>query len=73
MPVILYNVPKFTGYSVNPSVVARIAEEYGNLVAIKDSSGNLGNMAEVIRLCEDKISALSGSADMILPTLMLFH
>ncbi|MBD3172831.1 4-hydroxy-tetrahydrodipicolinate synthase [Candidatus Bathyarchaeota archaeon] len=71
LPVILYNVPKFTGYNVNPQVVASIAEECSGLVAIKDSSGNPGNMAEVIRLCGDKIDCLSGSADMILPTLML--
>jgi len=71
LPVILYNVPKFTGYSVKPSTVASIAEESSLLVAMKDSSGNPGNMAEVIRLCGDKINALSGSADMILPTLML--
>ncbi len=71
LPVILYNVPKFTGYNVNPKVVANIAEECSGLVAIKDSSGNPGNMAEVIRMCGDKIDCLSGSADMILPTLML--
>ncbi len=71
LPVILYNVPKFTGYSVDPRTVARIAEEHSGLVAMKDSSGNPGTMAEVIRLCGDRISALSGSADMILPTLML--
>lgn len=71
IPVILYNVPKFTGYSVAPKVVASIAEECSGLVAMKDSSGNPGNMAEVIRLCGDKINCLSGSADMILPTLML--
>ncbi|MFC1803333.1 4-hydroxy-tetrahydrodipicolinate synthase [Thermoproteota archaeon] len=71
IPVILYNVPKFTGYSVSPKVVADIAEECNGLVAMKDSSGNPGNMAEVIRLCGDKINCLSGSADMILPTLML--
>ncbi len=71
LPVILYNVPKFTGYSVNPRVVARIAEECGNLVGVKDSGGNPGTMAEIIRLSGDRISALSGAADMILPTLTL--
>lgn len=71
LPVIIYNVPKFTGYSVNPKVVARISEQCSGLVAMKDSSGNPGNMAEVIRLCGRKINCLSGSADMILPTLML--
>ncbi len=71
LPVILYNVPKFTGYSVDPRTVARIAEESNCLVAMKDSGGNPGTMAEVIRLCGDRINALSGSADMILPALML--
>jgi 4-hydroxy-tetrahydrodipicolinate synthase len=71
IPVILYNVPKFTGYNVNPKIVEEIAEECSGLIAIKDSSGSPGNMAEVIRLCGDKINCLSGSADMILPTLML--
>jgi 4-hydroxy-tetrahydrodipicolinate synthase len=71
LPVILYNVPKFTGYSVEPRTVAAIAEECSGLVAMKDSSGNPGTMAEVIRLCGDKISCLSGSADMVLPTLTL--
>ena len=71
IPVILYNVPKFTGYSVSPYVVAKVAEECSNLVAMKDSSNNPGNMADVISLTGGKINALSGTADMILPTLML--
>jgi 4-hydroxy-tetrahydrodipicolinate synthase len=71
LPVILYNVPKFTGYSVEPETVAEIADECSGLAALKDSGGNPGIMAEVIRLCGDKISCLSGSADMVLPTLTL--
>ncbi len=71
IPVILYNVPKFTGYSVAPKVVAKVAEECSNLIAIKDSSNSPGNMADIISLCGDKIHALSGAGDMILPTLML--
>jgi 4-hydroxy-tetrahydrodipicolinate synthase len=71
IPVILYNVPKFTGYSINPSVIKMISDEHSNLVGVKDSSGNPGTMAETIRLCGEKISCMSGAADMILPTLML--
>jgi 4-hydroxy-tetrahydrodipicolinate synthase len=71
LPVILYNVPKFTGYSISPRVVARIASECSGLAGIKDSSSNPGTMAEVIRLCGERISCLSGAADMILPTLTL--
>jgi 4-hydroxy-tetrahydrodipicolinate synthase len=71
LPVIMYNVPKFTGYSIAPKVVERIANECSNLVGIKDSSGNPGNMAEVIRLVGDKMNVLSGAADMTMPTLVM--
>ena len=71
LPVILYNVPKFTGYSISPRTVARIAEQHSGLIGIKDSSNNPGNMAELIRICGDKIACLSGAADMVLPTLGL--
>ena len=71
LPVILYNVPKFTGYTVAPRVVDRISRECSNLVGIKDSSGSPGAMAENIRLFGDRISVLSGAADMTLPTLSM--
>jgi len=71
LPVIFYNVPKFIGYGVPPRVVDRIADECSNLVGIKDSGGNPGNMAENIRLFGSKISVLSGAADMTLPTLTM--
>jgi len=71
LPVIFYNVPKFTGYGVSPWVVNRIVDESANLVGIKDSSGNPGNQAENIRLFGSKISVLAGAADMTLPTLTM--
>jgi 4-hydroxy-tetrahydrodipicolinate synthase len=71
LPVILYNVPKFTGYSIAPKTIARIAEDCAGLAGVKDSGGNPGNMAEIIRLCGDRIACLSGAADMFLPTLSL--
>ena len=71
LPAILYNVPKFTGYSIAPKTVARIAEDCSGLAGVKDSSGSPGNMAEIIRLCGDRIACLSGAADMFLPTLSL--
>jgi len=71
LPVVLYNVPKFTGYSIAPKTIARIAEDCSGLAGVKDSSGTPGNMAEIIRLCGDRITCLSGAADMFLPTLNL--
>ena len=71
LPVIFYNVPKFTGYGVSPRVVSRIVDESANLVGIKDSSGSPGNQAENIRRFGSKISVLAGAADMTLPTLTM--
>ncbi|MDH7477836.1 MAG: 4-hydroxy-tetrahydrodipicolinate synthase [Candidatus Bathyarchaeota archaeon] len=71
LPIVLYSVPKFTGYSLDPTVIAHLASEYDNVVGVKDSGGNIGNIAETIRLAGDKISVLAGTADVTLPTLML--
>lgn len=71
LPVILYNVPKFTGFSVELTVISQLASKYENLVGVKDSSGSVGRIAETTRLVGDKISVLAGTADLTLPTLML--
>ena len=71
LPILIYNVPKFTGFSLEPSVVYELASEYDSVVGIKDSSGNLGQIAELTRLVGDKVSVLAGTADVIFPTLML--
>lgn len=71
LPILIYNVPKFTGFSLEPSVVYELVSEYDGVVGIKDSSGNLGQIAELTRLVGDKVSVLAGTADVIFPTLML--
>jgi len=71
LPVLIYNVPKFTGFSLEPTVVYELVSEYNGVVGIKDSSGNLGQIAELTRLVGDKVSVLAGTADVIFPTLML--
>jgi len=71
LPIILYNVPKFTGFSLDPKVVHQVVEECDNVIGIKDSSGSVALVSEIIRLVGDKISVLAGSADVFLSTLML--
>lgn len=71
LPLVLYSVPKFTGYSLEPTIISRLASEYSNVVGVKDSGGNMSTIAETIRLVGDKISVLVGTADVVLPTLML--
>jgi len=71
LPIILYSVPKFTGISLEPNVISQLASEYENVVGVKDSSGSIGLIAEIIRLVGEKISVLAGAADITFPTLML--
>jgi len=71
LPVVLYSVPKFTNFSLEPTVIAKLASEYENVVGVKDSSGSIGTITEIVRLTGNKISVLAGAADVTLPTLML--
>jgi len=71
LPLVLYSVPKFTGYSLEPAVVSQLVSEHENVVGVKDSGGSIATIAEIIRLVGDKISVLAGTADVALPTLML--
>jgi 4-hydroxy-tetrahydrodipicolinate synthase len=71
LPIILYSVPKFTGFSLEPAVICELAAEHSNVVGVKDSGGNLGTITETIRLVGNRISVLAGTADLVLSTLML--
>jgi len=71
LPILVYNVPKFTNYSIPPGLIERLVSEYSGVVGVKDSSGDIGLMAETLRLVGGKVSVLTGSGDTILPTLML--
>ncbi|MBI4682002.1 MAG: 4-hydroxy-tetrahydrodipicolinate synthase [Nitrospirae bacterium] len=59
IPQILYNVPGRTAVNILPETVARLAE-INNIVAIKEATGNMAQASEILRLCGDKITVLSG-------------
>ena len=69
-PCILYNVPSRTGCNLLPATVARLAE-HPNIYGIKEASGNISQIAEVARLCKDKIAVYSGNDDQIVPIMSL--
>lgn len=71
LPVILYNVPGRTGCNILPATVAELAEKVPNIVGIKEASGNLSQVAEVMYLTKGKIDLYSGNDDQILPVLSL--
>jgi len=70
LPQVLYNVPGRTSVNMLPETVARLAE-LPEVVAIKEASANIGQMAEIIRLSGDNITLLSGDDNMTLPVLAI--
>ena len=70
VPCILYNVPGRTGCNIAPATVAALAE-HPNIVAIKEASGNISQIAQIAHLCGDKIDIYSGNDDQIVPVLSL--
>ena len=70
IPLVLYNVPGRTAVNLLPSTVARLAE-IKNIVAIKEASGDMKQVSEVIRLCGDRITVISGDDFTTLPLLAL--
>jgi 4-hydroxy-tetrahydrodipicolinate synthase len=71
LPIILYSVPKFTGFSLEPTLIFKLASNHRNVVGVKDSGGNIGAITETIRSIGGRIAVLAGTADLVLPTLML--
>lgn len=71
LPIILYNVPSRTGVNILPDTAARLGKEIENIVAIKEASGNISQVAEVIRKAEGALEVYSGNDDQIVPILSL--
>ena len=70
LPQVLYNVPGRTSVNMLPETVARLAE-FPDIVAIKEASGNLGQMEEIIRLAGEKLILLSGDDNITLPVMAI--
>jgi len=68
IPVIAYNVPRNTHLDIDAATVARLAE-HPNLVGLKDSSGNVAKLADVVRRCRGDFAVLVGSGGVLLPAL----
>jgi 4-hydroxy-tetrahydrodipicolinate synthase len=70
IPIILYNVPSRTSSNILPQTVARLAA-VDNIVGIKEASGSLNQISEVIRLCPQDFSVLSGDDFTSMPTVLV--
>lgn len=70
LPVMLYNVPGRTGVDMDVSTIVRLSE-IDNIVSIKEASGDLEKMTNIIRLTDDKFSVYSGEDSLTLPALAI--
>ncbi|MBP1697478.1 MAG: dihydrodipicolinate synthase/N-acetylneuraminate lyase [Deltaproteobacteria bacterium] len=68
--ILIYNVPQFTGINLDPEVVAKLSE-HANILGIKDSSGNIGQLSEMINLSQKGFAVFVGSAPVLYPALCI--
>ncbi len=71
LPCIVYNVPTRTATNVLPETMARLARDQENIVAIKEASGNISQVAKLAALTEGKLDIYSGNDDQIIPVCSL--
>ena len=70
LPIIVYNVPGRTGMNIEPKTVLELSK-IKNLVGIKEASGNISQVAEIIRICPKDFLVYSGNDDMVIPLMSL--
>ena len=70
LPIVVYNVPGRTGVNIDPATLARIAT-IPNIVGVKEASGNVTQMAEILRLVPDDFLVISGDDSLTLPLMAI--
>lgn len=67
LPIILYNIQGRTGVNIQPKTIVELATEVENIVAVKEASGDLSQIAKLLSLAEGKVDVYSGNDDQIVP------
>jgi 4-hydroxy-tetrahydrodipicolinate synthase len=71
IPIIMYNVQSRTGVNLLPETAARLGKEFVNIVAVKEASGNITQVADLIQKSKGYLDVYSGNDDQIVPILAL--
>lgn len=71
LPCIVYNVPSRTGTNILPETLARLAKDQKNIVAVKEASGNISQVAKLSALAGEDLDIYSGNDDQIVPVCSL--
>lgn len=67
LPIIVYNVPGRTASNISPAIVARLAADFENIVAIKEAAGNVAQVAELYSVLPEEFTIYSGDDGLIIP------
>lgn len=67
IPIVLYHIPQHTGVYLPPNKIDNLCKQIPNIVAVKDSYGNIGEFAQTVKLAGDNVSILTGGDDILLP------
>ncbi len=70
LPIVMYSIPSRTGVNINPETCLELSK-IENIVAIKEASGNLSQIAKIAHLCKDNLTIYSGNDDQIIPIMSL--
>lgn len=71
IPIIMYNVPGRTGTNIQPATAVKIAKSVDNIVAMKEASGDIGQVATLAALADGCLDIYSGNDDQVVPLLAL--
>ncbi len=71
LPLILYNIQGRTGVNIAPQTIADLARDVDNIVAVKEASGNISQVAEILHLTQGDFDVYSGNDDQIVPIVAL--
>ena len=70
-PIILYNVPSRTGCGMTPQTIATLIKDVDNIAGVKEASGNISAVAQILHLCDGNVDLYSGNDDQTIPMLSL--
>lgn len=70
LPIIVYNVPGRTGLNMTPQTLAALSY-HKNIAGMKEASGNMAQVSEMIRLCQGRLDVYSGEDGLVLPLMAL--
>lgn len=71
LPMVLYNIQGRTGVNIKPQTMAELSKEVDTIVAVKEASGDISQVAEIIAASEGRLDVYSGNDDQIVPIVAL--